>query len=51
MSTNDPKNSVLAYVRVRIVSSFFMPVNFADSRVPTGARDPGNYMKTYCKCT
>lgn len=49
MNTNDPKSSVLAYVR--IVSNFFMPVKFADSRVPTGGRDPGNYMKTYCKCT
>lgn len=49
MNTNDQKSSVLAYVRV--VSSVFMPVNFTDSRFPTGARDPGNYRKTYCKCT
>lgn len=49
MNTNDPKSSVLAYVR--IVFYVFMPVNFADSRFPTGAWNPGNYMKSYCKCT
>lgn len=45
MNTNDPKSSVLAYVR--IVSNVFTPVNFADSRFPTGARDLGNYVKSY----
>lgn len=49
MNTNDPKSSLLAYVR--IISNVFMPVNFADSRFPRGARDPGNYVKSYCKCT
>lgn len=49
MNTNDPKSSVLAYVR--IVFNVFMPVNFADSRFPTGDKNAGNYMKSYCKCT
>lgn len=49
MNTNVPKSSVLAYIRV--VSNVFVPVNFTDSRFPTGAGDPGNYKKSYCKCT